>query len=224
MHRKPIDLKLPAKKEGGHSPFHFIAPFAAAVVLCALAALIVFPFFFSSSALRTPPAPSQGGIEIYVQPQQVYEGQEVKFKAYSSCGNFTVFADGKQSAGGVSGQEFSLALPAGNHSIAIWNADCNATAVVQVIRPACESGAAKACMAGGCAGTRNCIGGAWGDCELPASKCSPWEKIGCAYDSCSFGYSTCNKCGTAWGPCLPEGAAGNATTGGGQPCTGSVYC
>lgn len=199
----PIDISFPDSKRQLPSPWHVLASLA--IILLAAATFALF-WLLPTIALmqRAPPA---GEISVAPSSQTIAEGESAKVTAYSTCGNFTVLANGVKVDSGSSGQEISLSLPAGNHLITVQNGNCSASATLEVVRKQCDDGAVVGCSKDGCPGKKTCYGGIWGGCDLPQRKCTPGGKVACAYNSCSFGYATCDKCGTSLGPCLPDGQA-----------------
>lgn len=183
-------------KENQNSPWLIIAAF-----FIIAASIPIFLFFYQGNQGST----IQGEIAIYPPFQKVPEGVPVSFSVYSTCGDFSFFEGGKKIAEGKSGQKFSFSLPAGTHLLEAKNPECSASATAIVVEKECEDGQVAPCEKDGCPGNKTCYGGIWGSCSLPPKKCVPGSKIGCSYDSCSFGYMTCNECGTGFGPCLIEG-------------------
>ena len=220
MHsKKPIDISLPEDDGSSRSRLYQAATLLACIGIVVFVSLAAFRFF------SQPASPPQAGgeISLIVESQNLVEGQPAVVKAYSTCGNFTLSADGQEICAGTSGQVFSLPLAAGNHSVTAAGGNCSVSVPVQVAsgsKKECNDGQTQACKLNGCSGTRTCFGGIWDVCQLPYRKCMPGARIGCALNSCSFGYSTCDKCGAGWGPCLPAGQA-SPLTGNSISCTGS---
>ncbi|MFA6489444.1 MAG: hypothetical protein WCT52_02075 [Candidatus Micrarchaeia archaeon] len=205
--KPPINVSLPEDDGSAKSRLYVVATVLACAGIVLFASLAAFRYFSPSQPLQE----EAGEIRLIVESRLLLEGQDAKFKAYSTCGNFTISADGNEICEGTSGQEFSFALPAGNHSITASGGNCTVSVPVQVVRPECLDGEIKSCERDGCAGKSTCFNGGWGGCVLPSKKCAPGTRIGCAYNSCSFGYATCDKCGTGFGPCLPDGQASPLT-------------
>jgi len=65
--------------------------------------------------------------------------------------------------------------------------------------PECKENLTQICTVDGCEGYKTCRGGKWTPC-IYEKKCTPGMRIGCHYDSCSYGMKTCDRCGD-WGPC-----------------------
>jgi|GEM_PF-917603 len=201
------------KKQGGQGNNqprqNFALPIIAAFLALFVLAALAFVLFYHLPS----PVPQQRAVgEITLVPafQKVSEGQSVKFTAYSSCGEFSVSGGAQETPSSGLGKEFSIPLPIGSHTIIAANKDCNASAQVEVVRRECGAGETQSCEESGCAGTRSCeASGIWGECSLPPRKCTPGARIGCAFNACSFGYTTCNKCGTGFGECIPEGKQGS---------------
>jgi len=53
----------------------------------------------------------------------------------------------------------------------------------------------------GCTGHKDCYNGHWTQC-IVEQICKPNRTVLCQFNSCSFGFRTCNACGTAWGDCI----------------------
>lgn len=51
-----------------------------------------------------------------------------------------------------------------------------------------------------CTGYKICKEEKWSEC-IVIKICKPGDKTGCFINSCQMGYSTCNKCGTAYENC-----------------------
>jgi len=187
------------------------APVGVVLLAIALAAI-------AFSLPKSPQQESNGSIDVFIEgPPSVLEGAAVRIGAFSSCGDFSVFADGNNQGGYSQSARLSLILPPGSHRIEAKNGNCSAGAEFIVLERQCEDGQAEGCEVGKCAGNRTCFGGRWGGCIFPERVCPPGQRIGCSTDGCHFGYTTCNGCGTGFGPCLPEngtkesaGCAGNA--------------
>ena len=201
--KRPIELGplRREKKEKRGWPIAIIALSALAVAII-VAALI----FFGPS-----PAQQQGDgwkITVYLQgPSQVAENATVELSAFSSCGMFSTFLDGKVQQQGVLEAQASLRAPPGTHLFEAKNGNCSANVSFSVVVRECSDGQVQECYSDGCQGNETCFGGSWGDCVLPRKVCSPGQKIGCSLDGCHFGYSVCNGCGSGFGPCMPENSS-----------------
>ncbi len=55
----------------------------------------------------------------------------------------------------------------------------------------------------GCIGHKDCYNGHWTEC-IVEQICKPNRTVLCQFNSCSFGFRTCNACGTAWGECTSK--------------------
>jgi hypothetical protein len=211
--KRPIELGplRREKKERRGWPLAIIALFALAV-----AGIVAALIFFG-------PGPAQQGdggkISVYLQgPSQVTENAPVKVSAFSSCGVFSTFLDGKVQQQGVLEAEAIIRVPPGTHVFEAKNGNCSGNVSFSVVAPQCSGGQVQQCNSEGCPGTETCFGGNWGDCVLPRKVCSPGQKIGCSLDGCHFGYSACNQCGSGFGPCMPE----NSSAPQAQACSGDT--
>lgn len=205
--KSPIDVRLPEGDGSARSKLYRFATVLACMGIVVFASLAAFRYFSPQQSTQG----EAGEIRLILESQRLLEGQDAKVKAYSTCGNFTISADGKTVCAGSSGQEFSFPLPAGNHSITASGGNCSVSVPLQVIARECQDGQAQDCARNGCPGKRTCLEGSWSSCALPERKCAPGARIGCAYNSCSFGYATCDKCGSGFGPCLPDGQSAPLT-------------
>ena len=212
--KSPIDVSLPHDDGSNRSKLYKAAALLACLAIVLFASIAAFRYF----SPQPEAAQGTGEIRLIVEPQRLVEGQNASVTAYSTCGNFTISADGRKICDASSGQQLSIPLPAGNYSISAANANCSASAPLQVVARVCQDGQEQGCTKNGCPGTQACSGGSWSGCELPERKCMPGVKIGCAYNSCSFGYTTCDKCGAGFGPCLPEGQSAAPLNGNSLSC------
>ena len=144
------------------------------------------------------------------------ENSTVRITALSSCGAFSTFLDGAKQQQGVQEAEVAISPPPGSHVFEARNGNCSDSVGFSVVAPECSDGQVRQCISDGCAGNETCFGGNWGGCALPWKICSPGQEIGCSLDGCHFGYSVCNRCGSGFGPCMPENGT-NASAG----CTGN---
>jgi hypothetical protein len=140
------------------------------------------------------------------------EGMEVF--ATSPCGEASIklYLDGT-----IAGEEmgaratFALSpLAAGEHALSATSGECSGSLEFSVAAPACNAGETEECGIGACKGLRKCENGAFTECMLPKKMCVPGSATGCLLDSCSFGYSKCNECGTGYGPCMPSPQTGGS--------------
>ncbi|MCX8198290.1 MAG: hypothetical protein N3F07_03835 [Candidatus Micrarchaeota archaeon] len=175
-----------------HLPAKYLLAFALAA---AMASLLYF--------LAKPKPGFQGEIMLSVKPQLASEQQLVFIKAASSCGNFTLYLDGKPLASGER-IEKQIVAEAGRHVVSANNSICGASSVLEVLKKECEEGEVAQCSKDGCPGESVCENGRLSECALPKKICVPGQKVGCPVDECRFGYMECNHCGTGFGPCLPK--------------------
>ena len=158
------------------------------------------------SSASQAPAPA-----LSIEPSSAYENQTVRVQASlppacPGASGLTLTLDGQPLAFHLSNGQLdaSLTAPLGAHRVQLSGASCSAAAGFRVIEAPCVSGRSKACAgAGGCTGQSVCNAGAWSACRLPERVCDPGQRIPCTSDSCHWGFSACNSCGTAWGPCTP---------------------
>jgi hypothetical protein len=81
--------------------------------------------------------------------------------------------------------------------------DCSASEIFEVLAAKCKEGTTKSCIdSRGCEGKSICRSGVWGACIFPTPICKPGSKTACMINSCEWGFSVCNMCGTGWGPCM----------------------
>ena len=182
-------------KQGKPRPF---VPFLAVLVIVLSIALACALFF------RAQGGEGQGTIGLFTEGSY-FAGEEIIVRAYSSCGKFSLFVDGREIADGEGSIRKGVALEKGRHEILAKNGKCSAMLQVAVSMRECGGNEMKGCVEGGCNGTQECLGGKWGECAMPRRVCTPGTTTGCSVDSCRFGYATCNGCGTGFSECLPQG-------------------
>lgn len=179
---------------------------AALAILSAIAALAFVAY------LTPVKKEAQGGeIEIYLQPSRVAENSRAAVLAFSSCGPFSLYLDGKLLGQAESQIRADITAAAGSHLLSAEGTRCSRSLSFEAVQTECNDGENRSCTAGDCDGTQECRVGAWDACRLPQKKCVPGEKVGCSVDSCKFGYRTCNSCGTGFGQCLPRGGTDDGT-------------
>lgn len=187
------------RKNGGPAK-NWLLPLAAflLVVLCTIL------FFRQEAFLFKGGEGDSGTIELFFDDSSVIEGENLTVRAYSSCGGFSIYLDERAIAEGESYAKAAFLTQVGTHLLVAKNNRCNISLSFHVENRECISGQEKPCFEGGCEGKNECEGGRWGRCILPKKICQPGTKSGCNLDGCKFGYSTCNSCGSAFGPCLPK--------------------
>lgn len=191
------------KKRTPSTAARLAATVAIVAVVCAAAALLILAYF--SPVQKTQG--TIGSINIYLQPASgMAENSSLTVRAFSSCGPFLLYLDGKEIGRGDGQLETAVLAKAGSHTLRAKSGQCEETREFEVVSPACAEGENQSCLAGGCQGARECREGAWGGCILPPKVCDPGEQVGCGLNECKFGYRTCNSCGTAFGPCLEQGS------------------
>ncbi len=96
----------------------------------------------------------------------------------------------------------TISPPAGVHQITAQSGPCRGSLAFTVLEPQCHDGEQESCENGpGCSGTQTCTGGEWGGCAAPPRICNPGQKVSCPINSCVFGLTYCNSCGTEWSEC-----------------------
>ncbi len=174
-----------------------------AIFLIVAAVLIVF--YFAPKPLIQEP---EEKIEAFLEASYpIFAGQKITAKAFSSCGNFSLFLDGSKIGEGQTRVEAIIEALQGTHILEAKNSKCSAMIEFKALEKECEKGERQNCTSGNCPGVQECFNGIYGACILPEKICVPGEKIGCSLDGCKFGYSTCNDCGTGFGKCLAAGGS-----------------
>lgn len=203
MTRKKLELHLEdaAGEPAGETGFPWKIAASALIVL-----LAVFLMYYFFATILVPAAQPAEEIQLSVSlSAPLVEGMPVSVRAFSTCGQFTLYLDGQLLASGERVAQ-PVSAKAGRHRLLAQNAKCNASAQFETLARECAEGEKKACMKDGCGGTALCENGRFSPCVLPPQACLPGQRVGCPLDGCSFGYRTCNSCGTGYGPCRPPGA------------------
>ena len=146
-------------------------------------------------------------------------GNTATIRAVSTCGAFDVLLDGVEFGNGTPLLSEPFLLEEGSHVFVAQGKGCNSTLAFSVLARECDGNETLECEKSGCPGARKCIGGMFSDCALPKKVCYPGEKVGCSTNGCSFGYITCNQCGTGFGICTADSQKENVTA-----CKGSPSC
>ncbi len=183
-------------------------------VLAAVLVMLVSAYVAYQTFLAKPPAAQaiERKIEIFSDAKTpLLEGAATTAKAYSSCGSFAIYLDGKKIADGGARAEATVRAPVGKHIIEAKNPECESRLEFVVEKKECEGNETLSCWIGNCSGTQICAGGVFAGCVPQRKVCVPGENIGCTLNACKFGYATCNACGTAFGPCLPSSGNPNAS-------------
>ena len=178
-----------------------------AALLCI--GLILALAYFAFPLLPAPsPNPDSQAIEIFISPQVIFEGSLVQARAFSSCGNFSLFLDEEELASGENRIEVSFLARTGEHLLYAKSASCYAKKAFTVQARECAEGENRTCAFGQCKGVQFCINGKFSECYPEKKVCVPGERRGCSLNSCQFGYMVCDPCGTGFGPCkaYPEEA------------------
>ena len=199
--KKPINIRPEEDAIGKREKETRIGAVPAVILLLFLAAILSFLFFLRPQV----PAAPDGKIEVFInRAMPLPPGTSSTISAFSSCGNFSLFLDGKEIASGGPSMDYTLVPIFTKHILEAKNSRCKASLEVEVLRKECEDGQEMPCAQSGCSGKRSCVNGIFGPCSLPKKICVPGERAGCSTDACRFGYATCNACGDAYGPCLPR--------------------
>jgi hypothetical protein len=192
---------------------------AALLSLAVIAIAVGATYFF----LIPKEQPAQYGAKIEIYPSfsgVLLEGKAASAKFFSSCGNFSVYLDGKKLGDYEQRAEVPISTGIGSHTLEAKNAECGEKFEFEVKAAECSDGEVKWCSIDGCQGKQECAGGFFGSCQMPKKVCVPGQKVGCSSSACSFGYKACNRCGTEYGPCTPDGS-GNASS---ANCSSNASC
>ncbi|MCX6772061.1 MAG: hypothetical protein NTX79_08505 [Candidatus Micrarchaeota archaeon] len=180
-------------------------------ILLACAAILAAYFFLQA---QDNGAMQGGEISMSLPSGPLVSGNTAALRAVSTCGAFHVSLDGSWFGSGEPLISKGFSLEEGSHSFFAQGKGCNATLVFFVLARECAGNEAKECEKNGCPGAQECAGGIFSDCALPKKVCSPGEKVGCSINGCSFGYITCNPCGTSFGKCTAGSKKENASCAG----------
>ena len=159
-----------------------------------------------------------GAISLSLYGRPLVSGNTATLRAVSTCGTFDVSLDGAVFGNGEPLLSTPFLLEEGSHSFSAQGKDCNSTLVFTVLARECTGNETKECEKNDCPGVRKCAGGIFSECSLPKKVCSPGEKLGCSTNGCSFGYMTCNPCGTGFSVCAANSQNKNETCVGKQSC------
>jgi len=166
-------------------------------------------------------APQGGEISLSIEGRPLVSGNTVALRAVSTCGEFDVSLDKAGFGNGTATLSQPFLLEEGNHTFFAQGNGCNSTLAFKVAARECEGNQTMECEMNNCTGARKCTGGVFSSCTLPKKICSPGERVGCSTDGCSFGYITCNQCGTGFGKCTADSKNGNATC---ATCNAMQFC
>ncbi len=179
------------------------------LLLMVLALFLIWPRGAPEQA-AAPPVPQAS---ISFSPLPVHEGEALKVRVElpPSCANLSGMAlsfDNQDVplARADAGFEAVLRPTAGAHRVQLEGApNCRAAAGFSALPKPCAEGRNRSCTdARGCAGISQCIGGAWSACRAPSRICDAGASTPCLLNSCNWGISVCNSCGTAWSACRPS--------------------
>jgi len=187
--------------------------------LAVIAAAVGATYFF----LIPKEQPVQYGAKLEIYPSfsgALLEGKAASAKFFSSCGDFSVYLDRQHLGDYEQRAEVPISAGIGSHTLEAKNSECVEKIVFEVKKAECSEREARGCSSGGCPGKQECVGGFFGNCQMPKKVCVPGQKVGCSSSACSFGYKTCNRCGTEYGPCTPDGSV-NATS---ASCSSNASC
>ena len=191
------------KKMAKQSTLPFLLP-----ILLVCAAILAAYFFLPNSEAET----LQGGaISISLDGGPPVSGNTATLRAVSTCGAFIVSLDGAWFGNGEPLLSLPFLLEEGSHTFFAQGKGCNSTLAFNVLARECAGNETKECEKNDCPGARRCAGGIFSECILPKKVCYPGEKVGCSINGCSFGYITCNQCGTSFGKCAADSKKENAT-------------
>lgn len=169
------------------------------------ALIIAFLVFFAFLLQQPAPQAAHGSVELFLDARlPVIEGSSYNVRAFSSCGPVEISLDGQQIASGGARAEAEISPSAGSHALVAASGPCRDSVEFTAFEKQCEGGESQACIVSGCGGSRQCLGGIWGQCVLPKKICKAGDRVGCSLDACSFGYATCNECGTGYSPCKAD--------------------
>ncbi|MEM2137469.1 MAG: hypothetical protein QW568_00075 [Candidatus Anstonellaceae archaeon] len=170
---------------------------------------------------KEPPAQYGAKLEIYPSfSRELLEGKAASAKFFSSCGAFTVYLDGQRLGDYEQRAEVPISAGIGNHTLEAKNQQCGEKFEFEVKAAECNDGEVRECGSDSCPGKQECAGGFFGSCQTPKKVCVPGQKVGCSSSACSFGYKTCNQCGTEYGPCTPDGSLNTTST----KCSSNASC
>ena len=173
------------------------------ILLFLVFASMVFLFIEKEGEKRVG---AQKEIIMHTDKDEYVEGDSISVSGESTCGNVSLFVDGKEiQARNVDGT-FSASLTAviGAHNITAEGDGCAASSGVTVLNRECSGNETISCTVNGCDGYKPCVDGRFGACRKNKRVCKPGSRMGCSLNSCSFGYMICNECGTGYGHCAPR--------------------
>ena len=182
------------------------------IILLIVLALIIYVMMALGTAPGPKPAAQQEVPPAYsallrLSANPSYSNAQIVVSGIlNNCGaaNATLRLDGKPLEYQQAGNELTATIRpvAGTHQLSFESGPCKSSLLFETLPPACANGQSRACDAGrGCPGIQTCQNNFWGSCRGPARICNPGQKVSCAINSCVFGTTVCNACGTGWSIC-----------------------
>lgn len=167
---------------------------------------MLFLLSWKSSGENGTTAPHEKSVAVYTDRDEYVEGDNISISVESTCGNVSLLIDGKEIRTENENDAFSASLTAamGMHNITAEGDGCEASRSVTVLERECSENETESCVINGCDGYKPCVDGRFEECRKNRRVCKQGSRIGCPLNSCSFGYATCNECGTGYGPCEPR--------------------
>lgn len=180
------------------------------IILLIVLALLAYAMMNAGSgkdgAQQAAPAAYSALLRVSANPS--YAGSPLTVSGIlTNCGgsNATLRMDGSPLAyqqTGTSELTATIYPTVGAHQLSLESGQCTSSLSFETRAPACGNGQARTCDAGrGCPGTQTCQNNVWGPCRGPGRICNPGQKVSCAINSCVFGLTVCNPCGTGWSAC-----------------------
>ena len=117
------------------------------IFLACAALLAAYAFLPKIGAADSNGAPG-GEISLSISGGPLVGGNSAAFRAVSTCGDFTVYLDGKMLLEGGPVLASPFALEEGGHTLFASGGGCNATLPFSVAPRECEGNAASACVMG----------------------------------------------------------------------------
>jgi hypothetical protein len=126
--KKPINIRPEEDAIGKREKETRIGAVPAVILLLFLAAILSFLFFLRPQV----PAAPDGKIEVFInRAMPLPPGTSSTISAFSSCGNFSLFLDGKEIASGGPSMDYTLVPTFTKHILEAKNSRCKASGKVQ---------------------------------------------------------------------------------------------